>query len=107
MGRTPPDIAPFEIAVPDATLNDLERRLRSARFPPDFLNEDWSYGVPTSYLRELVAYWLEQFDWREHERAMNALPQWRVELDGIPIHFIHLPSPVPGSIPLILTHGWP
>ena len=98
---------PFQIAVPEARLDDLRRRLVDARFAPEFENADWRYGTSGGYLRELVAYWRSRYDWRAHERAMNAHPQFQVPIEGIPIHFIHVEGRGPRPLPLLLTHGWP
>ncbi|TFG96339.1 MAG: epoxide hydrolase, partial [Myxococcales bacterium] len=98
---------PFRIEIPEAELDDLRERLRRTRWAPDFANEDWRYGTQGSYLRELVGYWLEGYDWRAQERAMNAYPHFRVHIDGIPLHFMHVRGRGPRPIPLVLTHGWP
>jgi pimeloyl-ACP methyl ester carboxylesterase len=97
----------FRLDVPDEVLNDLRTRLGMTRWADDFANDDWQYGTNTMYLRELVAYWMRSYDWREHERAINAYPQFRTEIDGIPIHFIHVRGKGPNAKPLILSHGWP
>ena len=97
----------FVVDLPEETLSDLRERLQRARIPTDFANEDWSYGTNGGYLRELLDYWLHQFDWRAREREINAFSHYRVELDGIPIHFIHEQGKGPRPIPLVLTHGWP
>lgn len=99
--------APFTISVGQDVLDDLDRRLASSRLPPDFANGDWSYGVPTDYLRELVDYWRDGFDWRAQERAMNRFPHYRTTIDGVPLHFMHVKGKGPSPMPLILTHGWP
>jgi len=98
---------PFEIRIGQDVLDDLDRRLAATRFAPDMANEDWSYGVPSDYLQELVTYWRESFDWRAQERVMNRHPHFRVDIDGIPIHFMHIKGNGPAPLPLILTHGWP
>jgi pimeloyl-ACP methyl ester carboxylesterase len=99
--------ARFEIDIPEADLDDLSRRLRATRWADDFANDDWSFGVPASYLRGLVEYWLDGYDWRVHEAAMNEFQHWRVVLDGIPIHYMHVRGRAPNALPLVLTHGWP
>jgi pimeloyl-ACP methyl ester carboxylesterase len=99
--------ARFQVEVPEADLEDLRRRLRNTRWADDFGNDDWAYGVERGWLEGMVGYWAEAFDWRAQERAINALPQYRVELDGIPIHFVHVRGSGPDPTPLILTHGWP
>jgi pimeloyl-ACP methyl ester carboxylesterase len=98
---------PFEIALPDSTLDDLRRRLERARLPHDFANDDWSYGTNGRYLQELVDYWRGTYDWRARERAMNAFHHSRVDIDGVPIHFLHERGRGPNPMPLVLSHGWP
>ena len=100
-------IAPFTIDVPDAALADLRERLRRTRWPEREPVDDWSQGVPLAYLRDLCAYWAEDYDWRATEARLNALPQFRTEIDGLGIHFLHVPSPHAAALPLVLTHGWP
>src|SRR5579862_9391798 len=100
-------VAPFEINVPNDTLIDLGDRLRRTRFAEDFGNEDWSFGVPGSYLQALVDHWVSQFDWRAQEATMNKFAHYRAEVDGVPIHFVHERGRGPAPMPLILTHGWP
>jgi pimeloyl-ACP methyl ester carboxylesterase len=97
----------FRVEVPDEVLDDLRWRLSRTRWVEDFANEAWQYGTSTSYLRELAAYWLDGYDWRRHERAINAYAQFRTEIDGVPIHFMHVRGWGPDPKPLILTHGWP
>ncbi len=67
----------------------------------------WDYGTPLGYLRELVEYWRTVYDWREHESRLNELPQFTTAIDGANVHFIHVRSPEPDALPLIITHGWP
>lgn len=93
--------------MPEAELEELRRRLRASRLADDFANEGWSYGVERGWLEELVRYWAGEFDWRAQEAAMNALPQFRVELDGVPVHFVHVRGSGPRPLPLVLSHGWP
>lgn len=97
----------FLIHVPEADLNDLRERLKRTRFPERETVEDWSQGVPLTYMKELCRYWGEEYDWRVTEALLNALPQFRTVIDGLGIHFIHVRSPQPNALPLILTHGWP
>ena len=104
---TPAEPRPFHIEVPDAVLDDLDARLAMTAFAADMVNDDWRYGLPTSYLEELVAYWRGGYDWRQQEQTMNRLPQFRVELDGVPIHFVHVRGRGPSPVPLVLSHGWP
>ncbi|GGC22807.1 epoxide hydrolase [Novosphingobium marinum] len=98
---------PFRIEIPQAALDDVAQRLERARLPHDYANEDWSYGTPTSYLRELVDYWRDEYDWRTQEKAINRFDHYRVEVDGLPIHFIRAPGKGLAPRPLILSHGWP
>ena len=98
---------PFTIAIPDEDLTDLEDRLRRTRWPNDFANDDWRYGANRAYLEEVVAYWLDEYDWRVHEAAMNNFDNFKVTIDDVPIHFIHERGKGPDPIPIILTHGWP
>lgn len=100
-------VEPFRVAVPQADLDDLNRRLDTTRWADDFGNADWRYGVEQEWLRDMVAYWRHDFDWRAQEAAINSWPQYRTELDGIPIHFLHVRGKGQQPRPLILTHGWP
>jgi epoxide hydrolase len=101
------EIQPFHIDVPEQELDDLRLRLRHARWPERETVDDWSQGVPLAYLEDLCRYWAEQYDWRATEQRLNQLPQFRTTIDGLAIHFLHLRSPHPDALPLILTHGWP
>ncbi len=98
---------PFTIAVPDGALEDLRRRIAGTRWPDEMPGAGWSRGVPSGYLRELADFWATEYDWRAAERRLNQIPQFRTEVDGVPVHFLHRRSPVPTATPLILTHGWP
>ncbi|HEX4110695.1 MAG TPA: epoxide hydrolase [Solirubrobacteraceae bacterium] len=98
---------PFTVDVSEQELDELMRRLRGARWAADFGNEDWRYGVERGWLAELVRHWTDEFDWRAQEAAINAFPQFKVQIDGVPIHFIHARGVGPAPKPLILTHGWP
>ena len=100
-------IRPFTIAIPDAVLIDLNDRLQCTRWPADFANDDWRYGANTAFVRDLAAYWQDGYDWRAREALMNAFPQFRTQMGGIPIHFIHVRGKGPAPIPIILNHGWP
>jgi epoxide hydrolase len=100
-------IRPFTVAVPQDQIDDLHRRLDSARWPERETVDDWSQGVPLAALRKLVAYWREGYDWRACEARLNAFGQFVTEIDGLDIHFLHVRSPEAGAAPLILTHGWP
>jgi epoxide hydrolase len=98
---------PFRVSVPDAALDDLRQRLARARWPEPATVTDWTQGVPVDWLRALCDHWAGGYDWRRLEARLNALPQYVTELDGIEIHLIHLRSPEPGALPLIVSHGWP
>ena len=98
---------PFRVDVPDEVLNDLQARLKLTRWADDFANEGWQYGTNTAYLKELVSYWIDGYDWRKQEREINGYPQFRTEIDGMPIHFTHVRGKGPNPKPLILSHGWP
>jgi epoxide hydrolase len=100
-------VEPFRIDVPDAELDDLSARLNAARWPEQETVDDWSQGVPLEYMQELCAYWADGYDWRATEARLNALPQFRTEIDGLGIHFLHVRSPHPDALPLVMTHGWP
>ena len=97
----------FRIEVPQAELDDLRDRLRRTRWPERETVDDWSQGVPLAYVKELCEYWASEYDWRATEARLNALPQFRAEIDGLGIHFVHVRSGRPDAIPLVLTHGWP
>jgi pimeloyl-ACP methyl ester carboxylesterase len=98
---------PFTIDVPDTELRDLDERLARTRWPEQIPGSAWTYGTDTAYLRELVGYWQNGFDWRAQERRLNAFPHYRAEVEGLRIHFIHARSENPDAIPLLLLHGWP
>src|SRR6266581_1341306 len=100
-------LEPFIIAVPGEQLLDLKDRLRSTRWPDDLGNEDWFYGVNGAYLKQLVDYWIEGFDWRQAERRLNAYTHYRVIVDEVPIHFLYKAGTGNALIPLLLSHGWP
>ncbi len=100
-------IEPFRIRVDDAVLEDLRSRLERTRFPDEIEGMDWGGGVPFDYLRELVDYWSNSFDWRAQERLLNGFAHFRTRIDGQAIHFVHARSPHPEAFPLLMTHGWP
>jgi Epoxide hydrolase N terminus len=102
-----PTLPPFVINLPDDVLTDLRSRLDATRWSIDLDNEDESYGISTRYLKGLVEYWINGFDWRAAERAINAFTHHRVDVDGVPVHFIREPGNGPNPIPIILSHGWP
>ncbi|WP_158884757.1 epoxide hydrolase family protein [Amycolatopsis anabasis] len=100
-------IKPFRIDIPQADLDDLTRRLADTRWPEEPPGVGWANGIPVGYLRELAEYWRTRYDWRAAERKLNAFPQFTTEIDGHDIHFVHVRSPEPDALPLVLTHGWP
>ena len=115
-----PTITPFRIAIPQAAIDDLNHRLARTRWADELPEKEtiaggqgtpappgWEYGVPVSYVRDLVERWRTSFDWRAHEARLNEFPQFTTEIDGQRIHFVHVRSARPDAIPLILTHGWP
>jgi pimeloyl-ACP methyl ester carboxylesterase len=97
----------FRMHVPDAAIEDLRRRLTHTRFPDQTPGEPWAYGTPVAYMRALVDYWRDAFDWRAHERHLNSFPQYTIQLDGIRLHYLHVPGKGPSPAPLLLMHGWP
>ena len=101
------DAIPLTIEVPNAVLDDLDRRLEATRWPGEIPEADWDYGTNLGYMRELVGYWRTRFDWRAQERRINAFHHYKTVVDGLGIHFIHEPGHGPNPMPLIVTHGWP
>jgi pimeloyl-ACP methyl ester carboxylesterase len=97
----------FRIEVAEAELEDLRARLRRTRWPERETVGDWSQGVPLAFLQDLCAYWADGYDWRATEARLKAVPQFRIEIDGLRIHFLHARAPDPDALPLVLTHGWP
>jgi pimeloyl-ACP methyl ester carboxylesterase len=105
MATTPP-VEPFEVHIGDDEIADLRDRLARTRWPEPETVDDWSQGVPLAYARELCDYWADGYDFGLADRV-NAFPQFRTTLDGLGIHFLHVRSPEPDALPLVLTHGWP
>ncbi|MEV5753117.1 epoxide hydrolase family protein [Actinoallomurus sp. NPDC052308] len=101
------NIRPYRIDIPQVDLDDLHARLDRTRWPDELPGVGWAYGVPGEYLRELVRYWRNEFDWRAAEARLNAWPQFTTTIDGATIHFAHVRSPEPDAVPLVITHGWP
>src|SRR3712207_418928 len=100
-------IRPFHVEVPEEALADLRRRIAATRWPSRELVEDRSQGVQLATMQALAQYWANDYDWRRCEARLNALPHFTTELEGVDIHFIHVRSPHPDALPLIMTHGWP
>jgi epoxide hydrolase len=101
------EIRPFTIEIPQADLDDLQARLERTRFAPAAPGDSWEYGTPESYLREMVDRWRTGFDWRAQEARMNAYPNFRTEIDGQTVHFVHVRSAEPGARAVVLTHTYP
>ena len=101
------EVRPFRIDIPQADLDDLAQRLDRVRWAQELPGVGWDYGVPVAYVKELVAYWRTGYDWRAWEATLNQYPQFTTEIDGQRIHFLHVRSPEPNALPLIVTHGWP
>jgi pimeloyl-ACP methyl ester carboxylesterase len=97
----------FTVAIPDQVLDDLRGRLAHTRFPGEVANSGWRYGTNLDYLKELIDYWRDGYDWRAHERELNRFTQFKVDIGGCGIHFIHEPGRGPNPKPLLLVHGWP
>jgi pimeloyl-ACP methyl ester carboxylesterase len=102
-----PSFEPFRVDVPDEVLDDLRDRLRRTRFPNQVEGAGWDQGTELSYLRELVTYWADEFDWRSVEARINAWPQLTTTVDGQRLHLVHARSPEPDALPLLMVHGWP
>jgi pimeloyl-ACP methyl ester carboxylesterase len=100
-------VTPFSVAIRQETLDDLRARLARTRWPDEVRDAGWDYGARLAEMRDLVDYWRDGFDWRRQERAINAFPHFRLELDGLWIHFIHQRGAGPRPVPLLITHGWP
>jgi epoxide hydrolase len=97
----------FRVAVPQATLDDLAKRLSRTRWPGALDGPGWEDGTSLGFLRELVGWWQTGFDWRGQEAAINRFPQFRAAVDGVGLHFVHEQGQGPAPLPLVLTHGWP
>jgi epoxide hydrolase len=106
-GAQQPPVRPFKIQVSEDALSDLRVRLARTRFPGEIRGAGWDYGTELSYLRDLLTYWRERFDWRTAERRLNQFEQFTTTIDGLDIHFIHQRSRNPKAMPLAITHGWP
>jgi pimeloyl-ACP methyl ester carboxylesterase len=104
MGPSP---EPFRLSIPETALADLKARLAMTRFPDQAPGGPWAYGTDPDYMRSLVGYWKDSFDWRAQEAALNAYPQFKVRLHDIELHYLHVPGKGPSPMPLLLMHGWP
>ncbi|GGL65140.1 epoxide hydrolase family protein [Sporolactobacillus putidus] len=100
-------VKPFQIHVSQHVLDDLRTRLEQTRWPDAASGAGWNYGTNMEYLKQIISYWSRGFDWREQEKRLNEFPQFRADVGGVTIHFIHERGRGPKPMPLILTHGWP
>jgi epoxide hydrolase len=105
--RSDQEIRPFRIEIPQAALDALADRLGRTRWPDELPDVGWSRGVPLGYLKELTEYWQNEYDWHQWEARLNGFPQFTTTIDGQNIHFLHVRSPEPGALPLIISHGYP
>ena len=101
------EIRPTRIEIPQADLDDLQSRLERTRWPDELPGVGWDYGVPLDYVKDLVEYWRTGYDWRAWEARLNAYDQATTTIDGQNVHFLHVRSPEPDALPVIVTHGWP
>jgi pimeloyl-ACP methyl ester carboxylesterase len=104
---TDANVQPFRVDVPQEALDDLRRRIEATRWPSKELVADRSQGVQLETMQELARFWTSEYEWRTAEDKLNALPQFKTEIDGLDIHFIHVRSRHEDALPLIMTHGWP
>ena len=103
----PEPIERFEVSLDDSVLEDLRSRLARTRFADQIEGTAWEYGMPIDYLRALVAYWRDTYDWRAQEARLNQLEHFRTRIDGQSIHFVHARSAHADAFPLLIMHGWP
>jgi len=101
------EISPYRIDIPQAALDDLRDRLGRTRWPDELPGVGWDLGVPLDYLKDLAGYWATTYDWRGQEKALNEFAQFTTVIDGQNVHFLHVRSPEPDALPLLITHGWP
>jgi pimeloyl-ACP methyl ester carboxylesterase len=100
-------IEKFAINLADALLADLKQRLGATRWPDEISDSAWEYGTSLAYMQSLATYWRNHYDWRRQEAALNQLPQYRLAVDGLNIHFVHVHGSGRSPLPLVITHGWP
>ncbi|KQV83169.1 epoxide hydrolase family protein [Rhizobium sp. Root1220] len=98
---------PFQIHIDDEALNDLHRRLQQTKWPDSIDPDGWGDGSSLTFMRDLIEYWRDAFDWRAQEARLNELPHFIAKVDGLDIHYIHVKGRGPSPTPLIMTHGWP
>ncbi len=101
------DIKPFSVDIPQSELDDLHCRLKNTRWPDAETTGDWQQGIPLAYTRELARYWENDYNWKRFETKLNQWPQFKTEIEGVDIHFIHCKSPHENAMPMIISHGWP
>jgi pimeloyl-ACP methyl ester carboxylesterase len=101
------EVTPYRVAIAEEQIRDLRERLARTRWPESETVPDWSQGIPLAYVQEVCRYWERDYDMRRVETQLNALPQFRSEIEGVGIHFLHVRSPHEQAVPLVLTHGWP
>jgi epoxide hydrolase len=101
------EVRPYRIDISDGDIQDLRDRLAKTRWPDELPGAGWSYGVGLDYVKEMTELWRTSFDWRKQEAVLNEFPQFTATIDGTNVHFMHVRSPEPNAMPLLLTHGWP
>jgi pimeloyl-ACP methyl ester carboxylesterase len=104
---SPVQVSPFTVHVPDQVLSDLSARIRNTRWPPGAPGREWEQGTDLEYLKGLLGYWADGFDWRAQERELNRFKHFRAAIDGVAIHFVHERARQGSGVPIVLTHGWP
>ena len=100
-------VVPFRIRVPDNVLQDLQVRLGRSRFPDEIPGSGWEYGADLTYMKQLVSYWRDTFNWRTQEQRLNRFPQFKTNIDGLDLHFVHQRATTADAVPLVLLHGYP
>src|SRR3954465_7340788 len=98
---------PFTLSITDDALADLKARLALTRFPDQAPDAPWAFGTDLSYIKTMVPYWKDKFDWRAQEAALNSFPQFKVAMPDVDLHYLHVPGKGPSPMPLLLMHGWP
>jgi epoxide hydrolase len=98
---------PFTIAIPDAEIEDLQRRLENVRWPDQAPGDPWTFGIEREVMQYVVDYWRNTYDWRAREARMNAYPNFITTAEGEQVHFLHVRSSHANATPMVLTHGWP
>ncbi len=101
------EITPFTINISEEQITDLRNRINNTRWAEEECVNDWSQGIPLTYVREIADYWANQYDWRKSEQHLNTFDHYQTNINDLDIHFIHQKSPHPDAYPLIITHGWP